>query len=210
MSHRTALKLWTPNAVVQDLGGREPLDVTREIKKSEKRCFCYTKLDFPVILVFVNYTFTSYRLKSASIYTDEIYNTSWSHVGPPQLASFNMKEQHLFSELTSDVWAPHPVSKAEPSHPAEETHFGCLYPWCQSLRHNPKLVTVDRLVNQKLCPCYCWHRSMLPSVWTKPRDNWTPSLEGAIHRFPAESHELRLGGSRVYLNITKEKQSAFG
>lgn len=48
---------------------------------------------------------------------------------PPQLAPFEAKEQQLYSELPGDVRAPHPISKAEPSHHMEETHFGeqCLH-----------------------------------------------------------------------------------
>jgi len=37
---------------------------------------------------------------------------------------------------------PHPISKAEPSYPAEETHFGRLYPQSRSFGHYPKLVTI--------------------------------------------------------------------
>ncbi len=77
---------------------------------------------------------------------------------PPQLAPFDMKEQWLYSELPLDVWAPYPISKAEPSHPAEETHFTLLCLQSHSFSHYPKLMTIgegwseDRLVNQKLCP----------------------------------------------------------
>ena len=45
----------------------------------------------------------------------------------PQLAPFNAKDQRLYSELPVDVRASHPISKAEPGHSTEETHFGCLY-----------------------------------------------------------------------------------
>ena len=72
---------------------------------------------------------------------------------PPQLAPFDAKEQRLYSELPPDVRAPHPISKAEPSHPTEETNFGRLYLQSRSFGHYPKLMTigkgweVDRLVN---------------------------------------------------------------
>ena len=76
---------------------------------------------------------------------------------PPQLAPLNMKEQRLYSESLPDVRAPHPISKAEPGHPAEETHFSCLYSRSRSFGHYPKAVTVgeewnvDQLVNSELC-----------------------------------------------------------
>ncbi|TWW80170.1 hypothetical protein D4764_10G0012000 [Takifugu flavidus] len=46
---------------------------------------------------------------------------------PPQLTPFDEEEQRFYSELLPDVRASHPISKAEPGHPAEETHFSCLY-----------------------------------------------------------------------------------
>ena len=50
--------------------------------------------------------------------------------------------QRLYSELPPDVWAPHPISKAEPSHPTKEAHFGRLYPRSYSYGHYPKLMTI--------------------------------------------------------------------
>ena len=43
---------------------------------------------------------------------------------PPHLAPLNAEEQRFYSEPLPDS---HPISKGEPSHPAEETHFGRLY-----------------------------------------------------------------------------------
>ena len=61
---------------------------------------------------------------------------------PPQLTPLDMEEQRLYSESLPDVRAPHPISKAEPSHPAEETHFGRLYPRPHSFGHYPELMTI--------------------------------------------------------------------
>lgn len=41
-----------------------------------------------------------------------------------QLAPFDVKEQQLWSELPTRVWAPHSISKAKPCHP----HLSRLYP----------------------------------------------------------------------------------
>ena len=119
------------------------------------------------------------------------------------------------------VCAPHPISEAEPSHPTEETNFSRLYPQSRSFGHYPKLMTMgegwnaDRPVNRKLCqrsgtvPALLQlpHRSACPShapfypnSWTRPeilelfhlRQQLIPNTEGAIHRFSAESHGLRL------------------
>ncbi|KAM9705111.1 thioredoxin reductase 1, cytoplasmic-like isoform 2-T2 [Menidia menidia] len=62
---------------------------------------------------------------------------------PPQLAPLHVEEQRLYSEPLPDGRASHPISKGEPSHPAEETHFGRLYPRSRSFSHYPKFVTVD-------------------------------------------------------------------
>lgn len=42
---------------------------------------------------------------------------------PDHLSWFLPKELQLCSELPLNVWAPHPISKAQPSHPPEEPHF---------------------------------------------------------------------------------------
>ena len=55
------------------------------------------------------------------------------------------EEQRLYSELPLDVWAPHPISKAEPSHPTKEAHFGRLYPRSHSSGHYPKLMTIGEV-----------------------------------------------------------------
>uniref|UniRef100_A0A8C6P6I9 Protocadherin related 15 n=1 Tax=Nothobranchius furzeri TaxID=105023 RepID=A0A8C6P6I9_NOTFU len=48
---------------------------------------------------------------------------------PPQLAPFDLEEQRFYSESLPNVRAPHPISKAEPGHPTEGTHFGRLHPF---------------------------------------------------------------------------------
>ncbi|KAI3360480.1 hypothetical protein L3Q82_002269 [Scortum barcoo] len=58
---------------------------------------------------------------------------------PPQLTPLDVKEQRLYSELLpSDRASHHPISKGAPSHPAEETHFGRLYPRSCPFGHYPK------------------------------------------------------------------------
>lgn len=39
---------------------------------------------------------------------------------PPQVAPLNTEEQWLYFEDLPDVWAPHPISEAKPSHPVDE------------------------------------------------------------------------------------------
>lgn len=46
---------------------------------------------------------------------------------PTTSGGFDVKEHQCYSELPSDVWALYLVTKAELSHPTEETHFICLY-----------------------------------------------------------------------------------
>ncbi|TWW73154.1 hypothetical protein D4764_15G0005480 [Takifugu flavidus] len=41
----------------------------------------------------------------------------------PQLTPLNVEKQRFYSEPLPDVRASHPISKAEPGLPAEETHF---------------------------------------------------------------------------------------
>ncbi|MEQ2171923.1 hypothetical protein GOODEAATRI_015637 [Goodea atripinnis] len=47
---------------------------------------------------------------------------------PPQLAPLDVEKQRLYSESLPDDQASYPISKGEPRHPTEETHFGRLYP----------------------------------------------------------------------------------
>ncbi|TWW62611.1 hypothetical protein D4764_04G0012580, partial [Takifugu flavidus] len=42
---------------------------------------------------------------------------------PPQLTPLDAEKQRFYSELLPDVRASHRISKAEPGHPADETHF---------------------------------------------------------------------------------------
>ncbi|XP_062311935.1 uncharacterized protein LOC134016604 [Osmerus eperlanus] len=75
---------------------------------------------------------------------------------PPQLAPLDAEEQRFYSEPLPDDRASHPISKGEPGHPAEKTHFGRLYSRSRSFGHYPQFVTigegrnVDRLVNREL------------------------------------------------------------
>lgn len=46
-------------------------------------------------------------------------------------------------QLPPDVWAPCPVSQAEPNHHTEETHCRRLYLQSHSFNHYPKLMTQD-------------------------------------------------------------------
>ncbi|TWW81618.1 hypothetical protein D4764_01G0014330 [Takifugu flavidus] len=61
---------------------------------------------------------------------------------PPQLTPLDVEEQQFYSELLPDVQASHPISKAEPGHPAEETHFSRLYLRSRSFGHHPTLMAI--------------------------------------------------------------------
>jgi len=51
--------------------------------------------------------------------------------------------EHLTREASRRHPNPsHPISKGEPRHPAEETHFGRLYSRSRSFGHYPQLVTI--------------------------------------------------------------------
>ena len=67
---------------------------------------------------------------------------------PPQLAPLNVEEQRLYSESLLDIQATHPISKAEPSQPAEEAHFGCLYSRSHSFGLHPELMTIGESLDQ--------------------------------------------------------------
>ncbi len=56
-------------------------------------------------------------------------------------------EQRLYSELLQSDWAPHPISKRAPSHPAEKAHFGRLYPGSCPFGHDPQLMTIGESRN---------------------------------------------------------------
>ncbi|KAK3535221.1 hypothetical protein QTP70_004776 [Hemibagrus guttatus] len=61
---------------------------------------------------------------------------------PPQLPPFDVEEQRLYSELLPGDRAPYPISKGAPRHPAEEAHFGRLYPGSYPFGHDPELMTI--------------------------------------------------------------------
>ena len=65
----------------------------------------------------------------------------------PQLTPFDAEEQQLYSKLPLDGRAPHPIFKAEPSHPLQETHFSCLHLLPHSFVYNPDLVTIGEGLN---------------------------------------------------------------
>ncbi|TWW77708.1 Sucrase-isomaltase, intestinal [Takifugu flavidus] len=52
-------------------------------------------------------------------------------------------EQRFYSEPLPDVRASHLISKAEPGHPLEETHFSRLYPRSCSFGHHPALMVIE-------------------------------------------------------------------
>lgn len=58
---------------------------------------------------------------------------------PPQLARFDIQEQHVFSKIPPKVWHPRPISKAEPP-------FGCLYSWPYSFGHHSYFMTMQRVM----------------------------------------------------------------
>lgn len=59
------------------------------------------------------------------------------------LAPFHAKEQQLVSEIPPDVWAPHPIFRAEPIYASEETNFSLLNLQFRSFGHYPQLTTID-------------------------------------------------------------------
>ncbi|MEQ2293284.1 hypothetical protein AMECASPLE_031738 [Ameca splendens] len=61
---------------------------------------------------------------------------------PPQLASLDVEEQRLYSELSLDGRAPHPISKGVPGHPTEEAHFSRLYQGSRPFGHDPKFMAI--------------------------------------------------------------------
>ncbi|KAK3560072.1 hypothetical protein QTP86_033795 [Hemibagrus guttatus] len=64
---------------------------------------------------------------------------------PPQLPPFDVEEQWLYSELLPGDIAPYPISKGAPRHPAEEAHFGRLYPGSYPFGHDPELMTIGKV-----------------------------------------------------------------
>ncbi|XP_029008898.1 cytochrome P450 2F5-like isoform X2 [Betta splendens] len=52
------------------------------------------------------------------------------------------REGRLYSELLLGDRLPHSISKGASVHPAEETHFGCLYSLSCPSGHDPKLVAI--------------------------------------------------------------------
>lgn len=73
------------------------------------------------------------------------------HTSPFQAAFSSNQVWHITSsirpsQLPSDVLAPH----AEPSHPSEDTHYGCLYPGSQSFGHTLRLIGEGLNVGQQV------------------------------------------------------------
>ncbi|MEQ2198066.1 hypothetical protein XENOCAPTIV_007241 [Xenoophorus captivus] len=69
------------------------------------------------------------------------------------------------------------ISQRE-SHPAEETHFSCLYVGSCSSGHDPKFIfigegrNIDRLVNRELClsaQLFLYHNGLEADQATKPK-----------------------------------------
>ncbi|KAJ8395912.1 hypothetical protein AAFF_G00027950 [Aldrovandia affinis] len=101
---------------------------------------------------------------------------------PPHLAPLDAEEQRLYSEPLPDDRAPHPISKGEPRHPAEETHFSRLYSRSRSFGHYPQLVTIDRcsvcITADAATIRLSISRSILPSLVNKtPRTLNRPDQE---------------------------------
>lgn len=77
-------------------------------------------------------------------------STTWAHFS--QCLPFDC---YLTLEIPPDV--SHCISKAEPSHPLEESNFSSFYLQPHSCRHNPKLSATDeswnvaKVVNWKIC-----------------------------------------------------------
>ena len=69
---------------------------------------------------------------------------------PPHLAPLNVEEQWFYSEPLLDDRASHFISKGEPRHPAEEAHFGRLYPQSCSFGHYPQLVSIGEGEERRL------------------------------------------------------------
>ena len=63
----------------------------------------------------------------------------------PQMTPLYAEEQRLYSEPLPDVKAPYSISKAEPSHPAKEAHFGRLYSQPHSFSHYAELMTIGEI-----------------------------------------------------------------
>ena len=124
---------------------------------------------------------------------------------------FDVEKQQLYSELPPDVWAPYPISKAEPSSLTQEKHFSSLHLQSHNFDRHSKLRTigkgwnVDQMVNWKLylpaqfplhhsgptwCLHYCWYCNSppvkltlhFPLLWTPP------PFEGASHFQPGRSN----------------------
>lgn len=118
----------------------------------------------------------------------------------------------LYSELPPDVWAPPPISKAEPSHPVKVAHFGHLYPRPRSFRSLPRVhehrwgSERDGLAHWELClsqlssllattfrykaritdtnpPCPS-HAPFHPELSSRPWDTQTPSTGAVTHSQP--------------------------
>jgi len=81
---------------------------------------------------------------------------SWSDTRTTSTDPFWWEGAAALPRAAPDVRTPYPVSKAEPSHPTEETHFSRLYPQSHSFGHYPELVSigegwdVDGPINQEL------------------------------------------------------------
>lgn len=57
----------------------------------------------------------------------------------------------LYSEPFIKDRAPHRLSKVDPSHTLEESHFSCLYVGSHSLGHNPQLVMIGDMFLHFYC-----------------------------------------------------------
>lgn len=91
----------------------------------------------------------------------------------PQLAPFDMEEQwgQLYSELSPDDWAHHPISDAEPSHPHEEPDGS----WSSEHRLTFKSATTKDLVHDERYICLSISHSIPRSLRYLTPTQWIPT-----------------------------------
>ena len=101
---------------------------------------------------------------------------------PHQLAPLDVEEQLLYSELLLGDRAPHPISKGAPRHPAEETHFGSLYPG--SYKFMEELILIPAASHMAANhPRTCWRS------WLEGASKTTSSAKSRdeIQRLPSQT-----------------------
>uniref|UniRef100_A0A3B5L6N0 ubiquitinyl hydrolase 1 n=1 Tax=Xiphophorus couchianus TaxID=32473 RepID=A0A3B5L6N0_9TELE len=114
--------------------------------------------------------------------------------GPPQLAPLNVKEQWLYSESLLDDQASHPISKGEPRHPTEKTHFALspqLAPSaaesCFARQHN---------ISENNNQCFSGANGHLPSQLTAQRPGAIDN-QPLVTTDPIKAPTLTMEGGRL-------------